>query len=615
MTSLLDRRIALGLGLLAAALLFVAARDQGFTRDEGYYFDAGELYWQWYGEVGEGIVAGKPLEAFRQASVDRWWSYNHEHPPLMKILYGVSWRLLHKCDCPAQGGRHPVGYRQRHRTLGLLSESQAFRLPAFLFGGLLVALCYLFAAQTISRRAGLVAAALALFSPRYFFHAELSCFDAPMATTWLLAIYCYWRSLGEPRFAVRTGLAFGLALATKHNGFFLPVVMVAHYLWVRRDALLRLRLPPVPPAFLWMLLLGPLLDLALWPWMWFHTVERVREYFTFHLTHVHYNFEYLGVNYNHPPYPISYPFVMTLLTAPVTTLALALLGALAVFLRRPVVERVQEAESAAAARLRPPPPPVFVWRPAPVGTAIHRPEARPGFGAPARGYPGAVGLLLVLNALVPPAVIAFSSAPIFGETKHWLAAMPFVAILAGRGVVALSGMAEFALRLPAARERAVSAALSLLLCLPAALETWRSHPYALSHYNLLAGGPAGGADLGMNRQFWGYASRGVLPWINQHAPRNASIYWHDANPQMLNMDVREKLLRGDLQNSGMEEAGVRGSSLGLVIHERHFAKYDYWFWDDYGTTRPAHVLTDEGVPLVTVYQRPLAEAAGSSGNR
>jgi Fe-S cluster assembly protein SufD len=65
---------------------------------------------------------------------------------------------------------------------------------------------------------------------------------------------------------------------------------------------------------------------------------------------------------------------------------------------------------------------------------------------------------------------------------------------------------------------------------------------------------------------------------------------------MLNMDVREGLLRPDLMNSGMEEAGVKGSSYGLVIHERHFAKYDYWFWDFYGITRPAFVLDDIGGP-------------------
>ena len=42
----------------------------------------------------------------------------------------------------------------------------------------------------------------------------------------------------------------------------------------------------------------------------------------------------------------------------------------------------------------------------------------------------------------------------------------------------------------------------------------------------------------------------------------------------------------------------------MVIHEMHFNKYEYWIWDFYGTTRPALVLDDEGVPLVTLYERP-----------
>jgi hypothetical protein len=350
----LDRRIALALAVATTAILLFASRNQGFTRDEGYYFDAGEQYWQWYAEVAEGLAHGN-VDGLREKSVDRWWSYNHEHPPLMKVLYGVSWRIFHKCDCPAQGGRHPIGYSARHRTLSLLSESQAFRLPAFLMGGLLVALVYLFGAHAVSRRAGLVAAALALAMPRYFFHAQLSCFDAPMATTWLLTVYCYWRSLTDPRFALPAGISFGLALATKHNGFFIPILLVAHYLYVRRDALRALRFPPIPRAFVWMALLGPLVEFALWPWMWFHTVDRVREYFQFHLQHVHYNFEYLGVNYNNPPYPKSYPFVMTLLTAPVTTMVLALVGAVAFALGRQIAERVERRAAAEATRHLPPP--------------------------------------------------------------------------------------------------------------------------------------------------------------------------------------------------------------------------------------------------------------------
>ena len=126
----------------------------------------------------------------------------------------------------------------------------------------------------------------------------------------------------------------------------------------------------------------------------------------------------------------------------------------------------------------------------------------------------------------------------------------------------------------------------------------------MSHYVAFAGGPDGGATLGMNHQFWGYASRGLLPWLDRNAPRNAPIYWHDTNQIQLNMDVREGRLRADLRNTGLEEPGVKASDLGIVILEKHFSKYEYWFWDFYGTTTPAQVLTHEDVPTVVLYERP-----------
>ena len=120
----------------------------------------------------------------------------------------------------------------------------------------------------------------------------------------------------------------------------------------------------------------------------------------------------------------------------------------------------------------------------------------------------------------------------------------------------------------------------------------------------MAGGPAGGADLGMNRQFWGYSTRGILPWINAHAAPREPIYWHDTNQSQLNMDVREGRLRPDVYNTQLEEPGVKQSNIAMVIHEKHFDKYEYWIWDAYGTARPSLVLDDEGVPIVTVYERP-----------
>jgi hypothetical protein len=107
----------------------------------------------------------------------------------------------------------------------------------------------------------------------------------------------------------------------------------------------------------------------------------------------------------------------------------------------------------------------------------------------------------------------------------------------------------------------------------------------------------------MNRQFWGYATRGLLPWINAHAPDHGRVYWHDTNQDQLDMDVRQGRLRPDIINTGLEEPGVRSSDIALVIHEKHFNKYEYWIWDFYGKVVPEVVLDHLGVPIVTLYRR------------
>ena len=148
-------------------------------------------------------------------------------------------------------------------------------------------------------------------------------------------------------------------------------------------------------------------------------------------------------------------------------------------------------------------------------------------------------------------------------------------------------------------------AFAALVCLPAVAETWRSHPYALTHYNLLAGGPAGGADLGMNRQFWGYATRGILPWIERaRPPQRARLLARHQPGRSSTWTCARAACAPTSATPALEEPGVKASDIAMVIHEKHFRKYEYWIWDFYGTARPSLVLDDEGVPIVTVYERP-----------
>lgn len=589
-----DGWLALLLCLISTLALALASRSLGFTRDEGYYFQAAENHVGYLEESLQGLQRGPKLAFANRQVIDRWLGYNSEHPPLMKTLFGLSWRLLHRCQCDREPGLHPIAYAQRHRTLGLLSQSAALRLPTQLLGGALVAAVYLFGVLCLSRLAGLTAAALTLLQPRLFFHSQLSCFDAPVTAFIFFTTLAYlWALLAQDaRQRLRRGLLFSLVLAaamlTKHNTFFLPPILFLHWLYVvalrrRAGTLPTLGLSALlPPWVLFGATLTPLLYLAGWPYLWPAPVARFISYVGFHLHHVHYNIEYLGVNYNRPPYPWHYVPVMTLLTVPVTTLLLSGLGLLA--LRR--------------------------WRQHSTAAMVTLPASEPREVARAAApepLPIVAPLALILVSLLwPIAVIMRPGTPIFGAEKHWLPAVPFLALLAGIGVVWAVEQLRHLPALSLRHTRAATALLALLVTTPAAIEVARSHPYALSHYNLLAGGPRGAASLGMNRHFWGYAVRGLFPTLNAQARPQASIYFHDANWHMLQMSMKDGLLRRDLRDSGMEEPGVRAADLGLVLPERHFNKYEYWLWDAFASTRPLAVATHEGVPVATLYARPGA---------
>ena len=577
--------------LVVALLLFagtfgalgVAQRTMGVMRDEATYFKAAEFTWGWLEEIVSGKVGG----ALDKSTISRFWTYNNEHPSLFKLLSAVSWRLLHGYQGEQQGRFHHVRYPNKHRSLELLSEVSAFRLPGWLFTALTVALIYLFGVRIESRTTGLCAALLYITIPRVFFHGQLACFDSAITTMWLATVYAYVQSLEKARWGIVAGVIFGLGLATKHNLWFVPALLLIHYLLVIwPDILTRvLSLFRAPLALVCMAILGPLVFFALWPWLWFDTVAHVKGYFGFHLNHSFYNMEFLGKNWGAPPLPVAYPFVMTQYTVPLVLLALAGLGTLA-YLRRPV-------QGLAA------------WI---TGGLIKAPQLDLRFRYPARrdwkrpgmGLDPKLGQLLVINAVFPLALIALPWTPIFGGTKHWLPAYPFLALLAG---VALSRL--FAtIRGGLSRGGLVAVLVVVAVALPGAVNTYLTHPYGLSQYNALAGGPAGGADLGLNRQFWGYPVRNIMPWINTTFEDNASVYFHDTNFDSYAAYRRDDELRPDINYAGMERPAIDASGYSMVFHELHFNKYDYWTWDAYGTGIPKKVLHLDGVPILSVYERP-----------
>jgi 4-amino-4-deoxy-L-arabinose transferase-like glycosyltransferase len=592
----LDRRIGWGLFIAATALLLFTEQPAGFVRDESVYFASAEQHARWFQ-----LLATSPTQAFTDAAISRSFEFNHEHPALMKNLYGLSFLLLHE-------------------KLELLRPAAAFRFPAFLAAALILPLLFSLTRRMFGRPAGLMAALSFLLVPRQFFEAHLSCFDVPMATAWLLVVYCFIEALERPRWWLYTGLAFGAAMGTKHNAYFIPVVLIPFALWEgwkrSKDSpeartlflaingvfvamavlyglmvvalggpqafqqsffaispqlglyvlacavggwLLRLLFKAHVPTFraiaplVAMVAIGPALFYLHWPYLWHHPVDRFAWYLSFHLNHEHYTWFYLGELLRQPPFPLDYVLVKTALTVP-TSLFLPMVFGVAWVVVRTVKKQVTAFE-----------------------------------------------LLVIANAATSIIVLSQPSVPHFGGVKHWFPSMPFLALLAAGSVLrGVEGLVEWVKpKLPHLEVRTAFIAVSALLFIPAFIASVRVYPYGTSHYSELAGGLPGAATMGMQRQFWSNNVTGVLGWINQNARPGERVYLHEVRGESIRDYQRNGMLRKDLGFTG----GPGDADLVAYQYHQEFREAEFQVWQAFGTMKPVAGLYVDETPQIVVYRR------------
>jgi hypothetical protein len=209
-------------------------------------------------------------------------------------------------------------------------------------------------------------------------------------------------------------------------------------------------------------------------------------------------------------------------------------------------------------------------------------------------------------------VIAKPSTPIFGGTKHWMTAMPFMACVAGLGVAwAVDGAARAlgrwvrALERPLLRQAAVMALTPVILW-PAIRGVVHAHPLGSSYFNELIGGYWGAAEAEMQPQFWGYSSRAALDYVNAHADQGAGVHFHDSLYYAVEMYKEDGLLRQDIRiYEGTYNLGALGAVQYVIYnHERAFRVFLRDMWNIWGPVQPVHVISIDGVPMISVYENP-----------
>jgi hypothetical protein len=277
--------------LLAAVLLvagFAELDEYGVTWDEAL----GDFF---FGDRYASIFFGEPDPASRVPglSMSPLRDRPHEHWPVASTLAAATSRMLSRWLDPFDG----------------------FHALNLFLGALLVIVFYRFVERSASTAAAIVATLLLFLMPRIVADLMANIKDFPEMVFFSLTLIAFYAAFekGSAIGIAASGLLWGLALGTKANALFVPVIIVAFLLvrglpdaWRGRKVALLLSLASAAIA-------GIALLIASWPWLWDAPFERL-------LLNVRYTLA-RGRGFNAAN--VAPWYLMVLLTTPIAVLILA----------------------------------------------------------------------------------------------------------------------------------------------------------------------------------------------------------------------------------------------------------------------------------------------------
>ncbi len=533
------RIIAAIVGVSAFVFLAATGADIGLTYDEPIYMTKSLQSWEW-------LSSGAPAD---DASIEQYWqAAGEQQPGSMKLIFGIITNTL--------GQLLP------------LSPLAALRLGTVLLSALCLVALYLFVARIWGTAAGLVGSMGLLCMPRVFTHMHLAALDAPVMALGFITVALVYMAAGEDVVwpCVVAGVVFGIALGTKLNAFFIPLIIIP---WVLYYAPRRISAWTVGSLFI----IGPLAFFATWPWLWHDMFGRFADYFRFHLHHYHVATTYFGQAWELAPW--HYAPVMLLITTPPILLALAGLG---------------------------------IHRAATIGifTCAEDEGTQPDTDGRPNGkfWHRAALALLVWGTIVNivPSMLPF--APKYNGVRLFLAVFPYLAGLAGVGLAVLSRpvviYAERKLGTALHNARVESQVLLVLaVILPCIAAVGYSHPLGMSYYNSLVGGPGGAYALGMEPTYWGDSYLQAVWWLNEKAQSGETV-WINVPGFATSVQMYQSLgiMRPDLNISAGDE-GLSEADYVVVQHKQNEMSERMKYLAEHGS--PLYAETLDGVPVVWIF--------------
>lgn len=357
-----------------------------------------------------------------------------------------------------------------------------------LFAAALAVALYYFLLAEAGFWPAVIAVVATLSYPRYWADLHFNVKDGPSATLYVLVLLSFYWGLmrRQPRWLLASAVAWGLALATKANAFFLPITLGPWFLYVlyrrrqRREPLLERDTVVVLLAYPF---IGVAVWLLAWPYLLLEAPAAEYAYLPQKLYYYLHDLAWRGAQGD--PHWKLHSLRMAIITMPPLVLLL-LAGGLA----------------------------LVAWR-------SWRARALSEFD-----------LLLLLWLTIPILRVSTPRAMDFDGIRHFLEFVPAAAALAGIAaghlLLALARDGGWRQRLrPVWLWRCDWGRGLLVLLAFSPVLAWnvRNHPHQIAYFNCLTGGLQGAQARGIPEatDYWGVSYKQACRWLNAHADHNAAV--------------------------------------------------------------------------------------------
>lgn len=512
--------------------LFFTLKDYGISTDEPTHFKRGQAYLHYF-LTGESTYSNLHVKnkSFFQDDKQNGEFWNSEigskgHPPVNGILASISNFIF-------------------YQNLEILGDVESYHIFNILTACLLVFIVFVFTAEYFGFFPAIIATLSLTLYPLFWSEAHFNIKDPPEATFFAAFIYVSFKTLikFEIKWLSLSYLFFFLALGTKFNIIFAPIIILIHFLtrvFIGHEQI------KINKKFFLIAILGIflvfLLFIAVWPSLWTNFPNNLINVFRFYKdigTLTNYQpdkFYLLGIN--------TYPFLWIIFTTPPLILILSTLG--------------------------------LFW-----SIKNYR-------------YKNFLPIIFLTWFIIPILRISVPNSSVYGGDRQILEFLPAMAILAGLGSLQILNVVKL--------NTTTTKLVILMSYIFPLLILIKLHPNENVYFNAFMGGLTGAKrqEFPSWGNSYGNAYKQGVDWMNDNVEKNAKVTVLQGEIQ----NIYPPNLRADLKLSKDNWSGVKQEGeyiIELVFNDTAKTFYDKWKYVD-NFLIPIYEVRVENISILKIWK-------------